>query len=64
MMARPDSSPPAQVAVYAGRICIGFVRRSAHGVEALTADERNIGIFRTETAAANALAAEHKGALA
>jgi hypothetical protein len=41
-----------------------FVRRTAHGVEALAVDHRRIGLFATEKEAADRLAAEHKGALA
>jgi hypothetical protein len=42
--------------VYDGQRCVGFIlRRGKLGYEAFTADDRSVGIFRTQHEAANAL---------
>jgi hypothetical protein len=44
------------VSVYDGRACIGFVlERGRAGFEGFTADERSVGLFPTQRAAAVAV---------
>jgi hypothetical protein len=48
-------SGPQSLSLYEGQRCVGFVlRRGKLGHEAFTADERSLGLFKTqnETAAA------------
>jgi hypothetical protein len=46
------------VSVFDGRKCLGIVlSRGPKGYEAFTADERSLGLFPTQEAAANALSA-------
>jgi hypothetical protein len=47
---------PAIVAVYSGKICLGFVlTRGAAGFEAFSADEKSLGLFPTQREAAAAI---------
>jgi len=44
------------VAIYAGQTCVGHVlSRGPHGFEAFDADDQSVGLFETQSAAANAL---------
>jgi hypothetical protein len=50
------SSHPAMVSVYDGTTCIGWVlNRGKAGFEAVDADERIIGLFKTQKQAADVL---------
>lgn len=50
----PD--PIAMQALYSGATCLGFLyARGRDGVEAYDADERSLGIFPTQKAAADAV---------
>jgi hypothetical protein len=47
---------PALVSVFDGRECRGhIIARGPSGFEAFTADDRSLGLFKTQAAAANAL---------
>jgi hypothetical protein len=49
-------SEPALVSVYAGQCCRGFIlARGAAGFEAFSADEKSLGVFRTQREAAAAI---------
>ena len=51
-----EAFKPALLSVYSGRDCIGFVlNRGKVGYEALDANEKSLGIFPTERAAADAI---------
>jgi hypothetical protein len=49
---RPRNHP---LAVYDGRICIGFIRPRGGGFEALDLDRRSLGTFPSQGAAADAI---------
>jgi len=50
------SNSPTLVSVYDGRACRGFViSRGCKGYEGFTADEKSVGIFPNQRAAANAV---------
>jgi hypothetical protein len=52
-MSGPQS---ALTSIYDGQRCVGFIlQRGKLGHEAFTADDRSVGIFRTQHEAANAL---------
>jgi hypothetical protein len=54
---------PAITSVYSGRDCIGFaIARGVRGVEAFTANERSLGLFKDVPTAANAIADHTTGA--
>jgi hypothetical protein len=40
-----------------GRTCVGHIARGKHGVEAFDADDKSLGIFPDEKAAADAVSA-------
>jgi len=47
---------PALLSVYSGRDCIGFLlNRGKVGYEALDANEKSLGVFPSEKAAADAI---------
>jgi hypothetical protein len=49
-------TPASLVSVYDGQTCIGFVLgRGPKGYQAYTADERDLGLFPTQRAAADAV---------
>jgi hypothetical protein len=49
-------TPVSLVSIYEGRLCIGFVRACGpKGYQAYTADERDLGLFPTQRAAADAV---------
>jgi hypothetical protein len=53
------------VSVYSGRTCIGFVlNRGVAGYEAFTADQRSLGLFKTQREAADAISAKVAAAAA
>jgi hypothetical protein len=60
---RPTSSPTANLlSVCDGRSCIGHIlARGRSGFEAFGADDKSLGIFPDEKAAADALSAAAKG---
>jgi hypothetical protein len=48
--------------VYEGRTCRGFIlARGRSGFEAFTADEKSIGLFPTQRAAAGAITEQARG---
>ena len=50
------TSPSPLLSVYSGRDCIGFVyARGRSGFEAFTADQKSLGVFRTQREAATAI---------
>jgi hypothetical protein len=64
MVARKHRPPPASrlspslLSVYDGQVCVGhLIRRGKAGVEAFGADDVSLGIFASETLAANAISA-------
>lgn len=55
---RATPQPSRMVSVFDGRTCLGMIlSRGNKGYEAFTADERSLGLFPTQQAAANALSA-------
>jgi hypothetical protein len=54
MSGLPTTSP--LLSVYAGRECVGFIlARGKLGFEAFTADQKTVGLFKTQREAAAAL---------
>jgi hypothetical protein len=52
----------AMATVYAGQSCLGFIlARGKTGYEAFTADEKSIGMFPTQRAAADAITEKARG---
>jgi hypothetical protein len=56
MRRAPASNAAALVSVFDGRECRGHVlARGPSGYEAFTADDRSLGLYKTQADAANAL---------
>jgi hypothetical protein len=54
-----EAVKPALLSVYSGRDCVGFLlSRGKVGCEAFDANEKSLGIFPSEKAAADAVIAE------
>jgi hypothetical protein len=54
--ASPSSATQAPpLAVYAGRVCVGFIRPRGDTFEALDLDRRSLGLFSSRSAAADAI---------
>jgi hypothetical protein len=52
----PATQPGSQpLAVYVGRVCVGFIRPRGDTFEALDLDRRSLGLFASRSAAADAV---------